>query len=234
MNDFMNLILEPMQEVLLQFGTFMPNLLALLVIFVIGLALAWLCRALLVRLLKVVKFDSWSDRMGFTTLMRKGQLWSSPSQFMGTILFWGLILITLMAGLSALDIRAIDHLVEQFFIYLPRVLSAILVLTIGYVLAGFLSRAVLIAAVNSGLHYAKLIAEAVRILMSLLFLAMAMEQLQVAPDVVLAAFSILFGGIVAALAIAFGIGGIEAAKRVIESELVAKPEEEAKEDVEHI
>lgn len=74
----------------------------------------------------------------------------------------------------------------------------------------------MIAAVNSGYQYAKILAESVRLLLIVLILAMALEQLQVSPGIVIAAFSIIFGGIVLAIAIAFGVGGIEAAKRIIE------------------
>ena len=119
-------------------------------------------------------------------------------------------------------------MVSQFFHYLPRVFSAVVILAVGYVIAGFISRAVLITAVNSGYHYARLLAEAVRLLLTILILAMVLEELKVAPGIVLAAFSIVFGGIVIALAIAFGVGGIDAAKRMIEREAVDKPEERCK------
>jgi flagellar motor component MotA len=109
-----------------------------------------------------------------------------------------------------------------------------MILLVGYVLTGFVSRAVLIAAVNSGYHYAKLLAEAIRLLLTVLVLAMVLEQLKVAPGIVLAAFSIIFGGIVLALAISFGVGGIDAAKRVIERETAEKSKEEKKDDIEHI
>ena len=172
--------------------------------------------------------------MGVTTLLRKGDLWAKPTLALGAIVFWILVIVVLMAGLSALKIHTIDQLVAQFFMYLPRAFSAILILIVGYVLAGFISRAVLIAAVNSGYHYAKLLAEAIRLLLTVLILAMALEQLQVAPGIVLAAFSITFGGIVAALAISFGVGGIDAAKRMIDRESAEKRTEEMKDDVEHI
>ncbi|MEK6576894.1 MAG: hypothetical protein AABZ05_04785, partial [Nitrospirota bacterium] len=90
----------------------------------------------------------------------------------------------------------------------------------------------LIAAVNSGYHYAKILAEAVRLLLLVLTLAMALEQLQIAPGVVVAAFSIIFGGIVLALSIAFGVGGIDMAKRIIERN--SEEKREIKRDVEHI
>ena len=234
MTDFLNLILEPLQEVFLKFKTFVPNLLAMLVILITGILLARVLRAILVRFLKAINFDSWSDRMGVTTLLRKGDLWAKPSLAVGAIVFWILIIVALMTGMSALRVQAIDQLVAQFFMYLPRAFSAILILVVGYVLAGFISRAVLIAAANSGYHYGKLLAEAIRLLLTVLILAMVLEQLQVAPGIVLAAFSIIFGGIVAALAISFGVGGIEAAKRMIERETVEKRANDAKNDIEHI
>lgn len=234
MTDFLNLILEPLQDVLLKFKEFVPNLLAMLVILMLGILLAKLLRMILVKFLTAIKFDNWSDRMGFTTLMRKGDLWVKPSAVLGAIAFWMLVIVTLMVGLGALKVAAIDSLVEQFFSYLPRVFSAAAILVVGYVVASFVSRAVLIAAANSGCHYAKLLAEAVRVLLIVMILAMVMEQLQIATNIVLAAFSIVFGGIVIALAIAFGVGGIGAAQRIIERELTEEHPEKAPDDVEHI
>ncbi len=232
--EFLNLILEPLQEVFAKFKAFAPSLLAMLVILALGIVLARVLRTALVKFLTAVKFDSWSDRMGFTTLMRKGDLWMKPSVVIGAILFWILIIVTLMVGLSALNVAAIDNMVGQFFGYMPRVFSAAIILVVGYAVSSFVSRAVLITAANAGYHYAKLLAEAVRVLLMLMILAMVMEELQIAPSIVLAAFSIVFGGIVIALAIAFGVGGIGAARRIIERELAEEPPQKAPEDVEHL
>jgi hypothetical protein len=228
MEQFTNLILDPLRKLYDNFITFFPNLLAMVVIVGLGFLTAWISRLLLMRLLKALHFDSWADRMGLTAVMRKGDLWTKPTLAAGSIVFWGIMLIAIMAGLTALNVRAIDTLVSQFFLYLPRAFSAILILVFGYVIAGFIGRAVLIAAVNSGYHYAKLLAEAVRLLLTVLILAMALEQLSVAPGIVIAAFSIIFGGIVVALAISFGVGGIDAARRMIERK------EEKKEDVKDV
>lgn len=234
MTDFLSLILEPLQEVFLKFKVFLPNLLAMLAIMILGIILARIIRTILVKSLTAINFDSWSDRMGFTALMRKGDIWAKPATTLGAIIFWLLIIVTLMIGLSALKIPAVDNLVEQFFSYMPRAFSAAMILIVGYLLAGFISRGVLIAAVNSGYHYAKLLAEAIRTLLTVLILAMVMEQLQIAPGIVLAAFSIIFGGIVVALSISFGVGGIDAAKRMIERETVETHAAEPRDDVEHI
>ncbi len=234
MEDFINLILEPLKQLFLKFKDFVPNLLAMLVILLAGIVFARLIKVALVKFLTAVKFDSWSDRMGFTKLMRKGDMWAKPSVILGEIVFWLLIIVTLMTGLNALQIPAIDQLVGQFFGYIPRLFSAAMIMVVGYLISGFISRTVLITAANSGFHYAKLLAKAVNTLLIVLILAMVMEQLQIAPSIVLAAFSIIFGGIVIALAISFGVGGIAAARRMIDNEATAKRGEDAKDEIEHI
>lgn len=234
MTDFLEMIFEPLQESFRQFKAFLPSLLSLLVILVLGLVLAKVIKVVIVKFLTAVKFDSWCDRMGFTTLMRKGDLWTKPSALIGVLVFWLIVVVTLMVGLSALKVAVIEQMVGQFFAYMPRVLSAVTILVIGYVLIGFISRSVLVAGANSGFHYAKLLAEAVRTLLTMMILAMVMEQLQIAPSIVLAAFSIIFGGIVIAFAIAFGVGGIDAAKRMIEKETAEKRDEEKQDEIEHM
>ncbi len=232
MMDYVALILEPLKEVYSKFVKFVPNLLAMLVIILVGMLVARLIRVALLKLLKAIKFDSWSDRMGLTSVMRKGDLWAKPAAAVGAFVFWLLIIAAFLAGFSALNIRAVDSLIDHFVLYLPRVFSAILILVFGYIVTGFISRAILISGVNRGYRFAKLLAETVRLLLILLFIAMALEQLEVAPGIVIAAFSILVGGIVLALAISFGVGGIDAARKIIEKETEAK--EEGKKDMEHI
>jgi len=231
MQDFLRLFWQPIKELFIKFREFAPNILAMLLIILIGFLLARLFRALLRRFLKIVKFDAWSDRMGLTAVMRKADLWRRPSEAFAALVFWLLLLGTIMAGLSALQFRVFDDLATRFILYLPRVFSALFILVFGYIISAFFGRAVLLAAVNSGTRYARLLAETVRLLLTLLVLAMALEQLQLAPGIVIAAFSIIFGGIVLALAISFGMGGIEAARKVIEKEGI---ETERKQDIEHI
>lgn len=232
MENFINLILDPLYGLFLKFKVFVPNFLALLVILFIGVLMAFIIKRALIKFLTAINFDSWSDRMGFTKLMRKGDLWSKPTVTLGEIVFWMLIIVTLMSGLNVLQVPAIDQLVNQFFSYIPRIFSAAIILIVGYLLSGFISRAVLIAAANSGFHYAKLLAKAAHTLLIVLILAMIMEQLQIAPSIVLAAFSIIFGGIVITLAIAFGVGGIDTARRIIEA--APKREDEIKDKIEYL
>jgi len=84
-------------------------------------------------------------------MMRKGDLWTKPTEAVVRVVFWFLVIFTLMIGLGALKVHAVDNLVAQFFLYLPRAFSAVLILSIGYVAAGFMSRTVLITLVNNAI-----------------------------------------------------------------------------------
>ena len=237
MEIFLDLLLQPLKDFGIKLFEFVPNLLAMLIIFIAGFLFSRLIKFLFLRVFRIINFDSWCDRAGLTAVIRKGDIWSKPSDLFGGIIYWFLIILFLMIGLSALRLQTIDNLIAQFFFYIPQAFSAFVILIAGYIFAGFISRAVLITAVNSGYQYAKILAEAVRLLMIVLILAMALEQLRIAPGIVIAAFSIVFGGIILALSIAFGIGGIDAAKRIInggEPEQKGEKKKEKERDAEYL
>lgn len=232
MNDLFSLILEPLKTLYTQVSQLFPNVLAMLIIVLAGIFAARIIRAILRRMLKAIKFDAWSDRMGLTSMLRKGDLWAKPSAAVAAFLFWLLIIVAFLTGVSTLHIRVVDGMISEVLTYLPRIVSAILILIFGYIVSGLAARGLLISLVNGGFHFAKQFARAARLLMIVLIVAMALEQLRVAPGVVVAAFSIMFGGIVLALAISFGIAGVDTAKRMLEQQEEKK--QEAARDMQHI
>lgn len=225
MENFSELLLQPLEHFWSGLAALLPKLLAMLIIIIGGVVLAWVVRLVLGKVLRMFTFDVWCDKCGFTAILRKSDISSNPSGVCATLVFWFLVIIFLMVAMSALQVETIDTLNVKFFTYLPRVITAVIIVLVGYAIAGFTSRAALIAAVNSGYPYAKLVAQSVRLLIVVVTFAMALEQLQIAPRVVMAAFSIIFGGIVLALAIALGVGGVDTARKMIE-----KGAEEKKED----
>jgi hypothetical protein len=86
----------------------------------------------------------------------------------------------------------------------------------------FLERTVLIAAVNAGVQFAKFLSRGIQILALLFSLAIALEQIGIGQSIVTASFTIIFGGIVLALALAFGLGGRELGKEWLEKQLGKK------------
>ncbi|MEJ2315234.1 MAG: hypothetical protein P8Y85_10900, partial [Nitrospirota bacterium] len=63
-----------------------------------------------------------------------------------------------------------------------------------------------------------------------------LEQLGIGKETIIIAFTIIFGGVVLALSIAFGLGGRDAAQRYIERSIKKKKQQEeaGADEIEHI
>ncbi|MEW6336060.1 MAG: hypothetical protein AB1625_01550 [Acidobacteriota bacterium] len=199
---------------------FLPGLLAALLILVMGAVIAWLVKLALARILAVARFDRFCDSWGASQVLGRAELRAAPSALLASLCFWLLFLSFAMAGLSALHVDVVNQLIAQFFLYLPRLFAALLIVLAGVLLGSFLSRAALLAAVNAGVPSPRAISLVVKLLVSILAFAMALEQLQIAKSIVLAAFIITFGATMLALALAFGIGGRDVARRVLERQFL--------------
>jgi len=133
--------------------------------------------------------------------------------------------------MSALKIPAVEKLLERFLLYLPNIFVAGLIILLGYLLGNFFGRAALIAAVNAGVRFSKFISRFVKYTIFILSLTMALEQLGIGKETVIIAFAIIFGGIVLALSIAFGLGGRDMAKDYLEKKIKC---EEKKDEINHL
>ncbi|MGZ3559396.1 MAG: mechanosensitive ion channel family protein [Thermodesulfobacteriota bacterium] len=209
-------IIESFNKFLGKVLIFLPNLLAMVTILIIGFLIAWAVKVLLLRFLKAIQFDRVSKQWGLSDVLSKGGVAYSPVSLLTRFFYWVIVLITLILGINALEVTATQKLITQFFNYLPNVFAAIIILVIGYLISMFLGQATLIAAVNAQMESAKILARAVRWFIIILSLTMALYQLGIAEKVIIAAFSIFFGGVVLALAVAFGWGGRDLAKDFLE------------------
>jgi hypothetical protein len=102
--------------------------------------------------------------------------------------------------------------------YIPNIVGAVVLLLLGNIIARFLSRSVLIGAVNMNLSYARLLSLGVKWLVLVLTAAMVLDHLSIGGAVVDLAFGILFGGIVLSLALAVGLGSRDLVSRSLERE----------------
>jgi hypothetical protein len=103
-------------------------------------------------------------------------------------------------------------------------------------LAIFLAQGALIAAVNAQLRGAHFIATLIRWGVLIFTAATVLTQLGIAKEMVVAAFSIAFGGVVLALALAFGLGGRDLARELLERRLRSEKDqqEEEKDEISHL
>jgi hypothetical protein len=206
---------------------FAPNLLAMLLLLVTGALLAGAMRLALVFLLPRLGVDRFAERSGLGDVARRAGLTRRPSRTIAVAAAWMVLAVFVLLAVAALNVRVAVDLVARAFAWLPHLLVAIALLVAGGLVAGFARRSVLIAAVNAGLPSARLVASGAHAALVVLFAAMALEQVGLGQRVVLVAFAISFGGIVLALALAFGLAGREVARESLERLLRRRgPEDE--------
>jgi hypothetical protein len=215
---------ESTTQVMTGLARLLPGVVAMIVAVLIAVVVGSLLGHLVRRALLGVDFDRRVSSWGGPDL----SLWSvskSPSTLAGRLVSWTVIGVGLLIGIAAFDTTLTSRLVLRIFDLLPNLVLAGLLFLAGSVLARFLSRSVLIGAVNMNLQYARLLAAGVRWLVLVLAGAMALNHVAIGGNIVSLAFAILFGGIVLALALAVGLGSKELVARSLERESLKAPEE---------
>jgi hypothetical protein len=158
-------------------------------------------------------------------LLRAAGLKTAPSALAAGISFWAAVLVALAVGVNALEPGALRNVLASMVAFLPQLLMSALIVLIGFGLAAIARRSVLLAAVNSGLPWARAASRLVHAAVLVFFVAMALDNLGVARSILVAAFSIVAGGFVLALALAFGLGARDLAKGYLEKRLRAEEED---------
>lgn len=220
-------------RVLSRFASLLPGMLALILAVLFAVLIAWLIAFAMRRFLRSVRFDEQLKRWGLTGLAG----WSpqeSPSLLVTRILSWTVVLLGFILGLAAFDATLTSNLAFSLLAYVPNVITAVLLVVIGILIARYLARNVLIGAVNMNLQYARVLSVGVKWMVMVLTFAMALDHLQIGSSIVHLAFGILFGGIVFALALAVGLGSKELVSRSLERESERGAAVPAKEPFRHL
>jgi len=227
-------LLGPLETLSREVLVVLPNVLAMSIILLVGLVAAWSIGHVVERLLRVIGLDLLSNRLGVSAALARGGVKTDPSHLVGRTAYWLVVAFAIMAGLGALNLQPLNQFAQSFLAYLPRLFTAALILVVGYLLSNFVSQAVLIAAVNAGIPPARIVAACSRWGVQLVAVAMALEQLGIAQNIVTEGFGIVLGGVVLAGAIAFGLGAKDLAKEFLERRLGNKSRDRAPDDLRHL
>ena len=209
------------QRVLGVLVSFLPGLLVFLLSIVVltgvGMVLAAACKAILTRVHLDDKLAS-KRLPGAVSSLGDWSPSHSPTLLISRTLLWLCIVVGVAIGITAFDAAyQANAQVEMFVLpYITHLIGAVLLLFAGGLIARFLSRSVLISAVNAQLQYARVLSLGVKWLVLVLTAAMALDHLRIGGTIVELAFGILFGGIVFALSLAVGLGSRDLVTRSIE------------------
>lgn len=205
-----------MAETLGRLASLLPGILAFLLAILLFTLLGWAAAWLVRRVLAALRFD---ERMGRgTEAVTEWSPRQTPAGLVAGLVFWAFVVTGVAVGADAFGASSNSRIAEGLLAYLPKLLGAAVILLVGNIVARFLSRGILIGAVNMNLQYARLLGLGVKWLVLVLTAAMALDHLRIGEQIVELAFGILFGGIVLALALSVGLGSRDLVSRSLERE----------------
>jgi hypothetical protein len=202
-------LVQRLEEIITQIVAFLPQLALALGILMAGFAIAKMVERGTDLALHRIGFDRWMREGGVTEALERAGTRLDPSSVLAKLVFWTVMLLVILMSASALGVAAVSVLFAELLAYIPNVIAAIIVLVIGILLGEFVKDLVMASA--GGLSMGATLARAGKAAVILLAIFMALEQLDIAQDIVLVFFIAVVGAAALAAGIAFGLGGREVA-----------------------
>jgi hypothetical protein len=191
------------------------HIIVALVILLIGYIVARFFRALLQRVLVAVGFDSIANRAGVGTALQRAKINLDAAGVLAALVFWFIFLFFIDLAVQALGIEAVTVLLGAVIAYLPNVFAAILILIVFALVANLVADLVRGAAGAAGLPSAGLLAGVARWGILLFAFSSALSQLKIAEYEVNTLFTALVATVAIAAGIAFGLGGVDSARNLL-------------------
>jgi hypothetical protein len=201
---------------LAEVGAALPRLLTAAFVLVVGWLLAKLARFAVERALRAMSFPVLTERSGMDGFLRNGGIRSDTTALLAILCYWLVILAALVIAFNSLGLSYITDLMGRVFLFVPRVMVAILILAFGSYFARFLENAIGAYGRNIGLQDAELLGRIARYAIVAFVILIALDQAGIGGDVIRQTFLIVLAGVVFAVALAFGLGGKEWAQDLLE------------------
>jgi small-conductance mechanosensitive channel len=211
---------------------FLPNLLGFLVLLLVGFIVAKIAAAVVRKLLEKLKVDEHLQNSDAGKYVDRALPGASPSKGVGRVVFWLVFVFFLTSAVGALKIPAVTTFMNQVLAYLPNVIAAIAIFFVAALLAGALAAGA--AKLMGDTPTGKIVATIVPALVMVIAMFMILNQLKIAEEIVSIAFAATMGALALGLALAFGLGGRDVAKRLLEDayEKGSQAKDQAKQDIE--
>ena len=219
MDEQINLFWESFQQFLNEIAVALPQIIGALLILLIGWIIAKVIKKLVIKGLKLVKFNYLTDKAGVEKFLVEGGVKVSSVDIIGSLVYWIIMLVVILATLNSLQLTAASTLFNEIMLYIPNIIVAIIILILGIYFARLVSQVLVTSLKNMQERTATIIGNIAYYAIVVLTVFIILGQLNIATQIVNNAFIIIFGAICLAFGLAFGLGGKEWASDIIKKYL---------------
>lgn len=209
----------------------LPALFGAAVVLAVAYAIGIVVRGVVTHALHAMRFDRLFEQMGVWTPTEPleydesaydelfgppedavpAPIAATPSSFVGSLAFVGVILVGAMAALRLMQFTVLEAMLADFIVFASQILLGLGIFAVGMLLASGAARLVR----SSDTRNSRILAQLARAAILVLAGAMALRQMGLANEIITLAFAFLVGAIAVAAGIAFGVGGREVAADIL-------------------
>jgi Mechanosensitive ion channel, conserved TM helix len=192
------------------FLAFIPSFLVGIILIIIGWILAWFVKRMVIQMLILLKFDRALVRFPWGRAFSKADVRYGFYSFIGNIFFIIIFLLFLYYTLLSWGLRFISELLREGILFFPRLFAAGAILVIGWLIASWASRSLYKFLYQEKMPYSTFIAYYTKVVLIVLFFAAAFAELDIARNIIIIGFTIIFAtlGIIAVILTTFHGKGV--------------------------
>ncbi len=194
-----------------------PRIVGFVVILIIGWLIAGALAAGVAALLRAVRFNDLAQRSGLSTFVQNMGIHKDTSGVLADIVKWFVRLIVLVVAFDALGLPAVSSIFQQFLLWIPNLVVAVVILVIAGLAANALGDLIRGATAQAGFSNPDLLATIARVAVWAFGIVVAVNQIGIAQTLVNTLFMGLVGALALAAGLAFGLGGRDTAGQIVDS-----------------
>ncbi|MFA7289406.1 MAG: hypothetical protein WC055_11070 [Melioribacteraceae bacterium] len=195
-------------------AAYLPNLIAGLLLIIIGWILGWFIKRVVIQMLVVLRFEKLLARFRWKNELSKADVRYSIYNLIGNIFFILIFLIFLNSALVALNLLVLSRLIEHGVLFIPKIILALFIFGIGWWISSKTSAAIVNALIIENVNRATFIGRIAKFTFIVFFSSIVLIELNVAAMLVYIAFSV-FIITLGVITVLFVIGNKKLAKELL-------------------
>jgi len=215
LETMMQMLLDPMTLLWAKFSSMIPNLLAAIVMLVIGYMLARLVKLVVRKALDKLGVDALSERLKVSESLKNMNITSSVSDLFGTLAFLFILLAFILSAVETLGFERVSSAIDQLLFYLPKVFGAAIVLMAGLFIADLVRTGVRNASESVGLDYAPALSKLSFGLVVVVAAMLAIDQLDINIFLLTELVGIVLISVGVAVALSLGLGTRDLSRHIV-------------------
>ena len=200
-------MLDPLRAFLYQAGAFLPRIGLAVLILIAGVVLAKIARFAIERGLRAINLHIVTRRSGLDSLLQEQGTDTDTVSVFGLLLYWLVILAALIMAFNALGLQQVTDLLQRALIFVLRLGLALLILAFGSYFARFVGQTITSYCEHNAISDGVALGRFAQYAILAFVVVVAVDELDIAGTLLRTAFLIVLGGVVLAVALAFGLGG---------------------------